>query len=190
MSEPLDKTETSGEARYELAVTAEEAGQGTARILSRQGKKLRVTIPPGVTDGATVRLANALQVTDGRPGDILIRIKVKVHEETAPGSVIEVNDGSFEEEVLHSALPVVVDFWAPWCGPCRMVAPVTEKLAGEYSGRVKFCKINVDENQLAAAKYQAMSIPLLLFFKDGRVVEKSVGAVPESQLRPKVESLL
>ena len=190
MSESSDKTETAGDARYELAVTAEEAGQGTARILSRQGKKLRVTIPPGVTDGATVRLANALQVTDGRPGDILIRIKIKVQEEAAPGSVIEVNDGSFEEEVLHSALPVVVDFWAPWCGPCRMVAPVTEKLAREYSGRVKFCKINVDENQLAASKYQAMSIPLLLFFRDGRVVEKSVGAVPESQLRPKVESLL
>jgi thioredoxin 1 len=190
LSGPLDETETSGDARYEMAMTAEEAGQGTAKILSRQGKKLRVTIPPGVTDGATVRLTNALQVTDGRPGDILIRIKVKAHAETAPGGVIEVNDGSFEEEVLHSALPVVVDFWAPWCGPCRMVAPVTEKLAREYSGRVKFCKINVDENQLAAAKYQAMSIPLLLFFRDGRVVEKSVGAVPESQLKPKVESLL
>lgn len=190
MSESSDRTETLGDVHYELAITAEERGQGAAKILSRRGKKLQVKIPPDVTDGATVRLSNALQVTDGRPGNILIHIKLKAQQETAPGSVIEVSDESFEHEVLKSDLPVVVDFWAPWCGPCRMVAPITEKLAKEYSGRVKFCKINVDENRLAANKYQAMSIPLLLFFRDGRVADKSVGAVPESQLRPKVESLL
>ncbi|MFW6149953.1 MAG: thioredoxin [Chloroflexota bacterium] len=104
--------------------------------------------------------------------------------------MLEVTDGTFESEVLESDLPVVVDFWAPWCGPCRMIAPVTEKLAREYAGRLKFCKVNVDQNPLAAQKFQAMSIPLVLFFRDGEVVDQSVGAVPESQLRSKVQALL
>ena len=104
--------------------------------------------------------------------------------------VKEIKGQDFESEVLKSDVPVVVDFWAPWCGPCRMIAPVTEKLAEEYKGKVKFCKLNVDENQQVAAKYQVMSIPLLLFFKDGQQVDSLVGAVPESMLRPRVEALL
>jgi thioredoxin 1 len=87
-------------------------------------------------------------------------------------------------------MPVIVDFWAPWCGPCRMIAPITEKLAEEYQGQVKFCKLNVDENRLAAEKYQVMSIPLLLFFRGGEVIEKIVGAVPESAVRSKIEAIL
>lgn len=104
--------------------------------------------------------------------------------------VTEVNDQSFENEVIECEIPVVVDFWAPWCGPCRMIAPVTEELSEEYADRVKFCKLNVDENPEIAQKYQVMSIPLLIFFKDGQKVDSILGAVPESMIQPKVKALL
>jgi len=104
--------------------------------------------------------------------------------------VLDLTDQNFEDEVLRSELPAVVDFWAPWCAPCRMIAPITEKLSEEYKGKVKFCKLNVDENPQTATKYQIMSIPLLIFFKDGQVVDESLGALPESMIRPKVEALL
>ena len=104
--------------------------------------------------------------------------------------VTEVSDQSFENEVIKCQTPVVVDFWAPWCGPCHMIAPVTEKLSKEYADRVKFCKLNVDENPEMVRKYNVMSIPLLLFFKDGKQVDSIVGAVPESLVKPKVEALV
>lgn len=188
MDEPVDTNQTVNSVRYELAITAEEARLGTKKILSRRSKRVEVSIPAGVIAGSTIKLTNALQLTDGHPGDILIQIKVK--DERMAARVIEVNDGNFEHEVLGCKTPVVVDFWAPWCVPCRMIAPITEKLAEEYQNRVKFCKLNVDENRLAAGKYQAMSIPLLLFFKDGKVIEQIVGAVSESAVRSKVEAVL
>ena len=188
MSESSEQSQAFTHVRYEIAITAEEARMGAKKILSRQGKKLEVSIPPGVKMGSTVKLANALQATDNHPGDILIQVKVK--EEKIAAGVIEVNDDSFEDEVLKCSLPVMVDFWAPWCGPCRMIAPITEKLAEEYEGRLKLCKLNVDENPQTASKYRVMSIPQLLFFKNGEVVDESTGAVPESVLRSKVESVL
>ena len=104
--------------------------------------------------------------------------------------VLEINDQNFENEVIKSERPVVVDFWAPWCGPCRMLAPVTEKLADSYTGKVKFCKINVDENPETSMKYGVRSIPTLIFFKGGEKKESSVGAVPENLLKPKIEALV
>ena len=104
--------------------------------------------------------------------------------------VTEVTDKSFEEEVLKSSMPVMVDLWAPWCGPCRMVAPVVEKLSGDFQGKIKFCKLNVDQNPDTAAKYHVMSIPTLLFFKDSKVVDTVIGAVPERTLKPKLDNII
>jgi thioredoxin 1 len=174
------------EVRYEMSLSPEEAGAGTKKLLNRQGKKLEVTIPPGSREGTAVRLTNALLVTDGRPGDILITVRIK----DGGTGVIEIDESSFEREVNKSSLPVVVDFWAPWCGPCRMISPIMEKLSGQYSGRLKFCKINVDENPAPAARYQAMSIPLLVFFKGGEEIDRSVGALSVGALRQKIDSIL
>ena len=104
--------------------------------------------------------------------------------------VITVTDQNFETEVLKSDVPVMIDLWAPWCGPCRMVAPVVDKLAEKYDSKVKFCRLDVDENQQTAAKYRIMSIPTLLFFKNGQVVDTVIGAVPERVLQPKIDALL
>jgi thioredoxin 1 len=103
--------------------------------------------------------------------------------------VTETTDKNFEEDVLKSNMPVVVDLWAPWCGPCRMVAPIVEKLSGDYQGKVKFYKLNIDQNPESPAKYHVMSIPTLLFFKDGKVVDTVIGAVPERTLKPKVDNI-
>jgi thioredoxin 1 len=104
--------------------------------------------------------------------------------------VMEVTDQNFEKEVLEGDLPTEVDFWAPWCGPCVRVSPIYDKLSGEYEGKFKFCKINVDENPQMAAKYQIMSIPMQMFFVGGQKVDELLGAVPESVIRSKVEDIL
>ena len=104
--------------------------------------------------------------------------------------VTDITDQNFDDEVLKSTLPVLVDIWTPWCGPCRMVEPVVDKLAEKYDQRFKFCRLNVDQNPQSATNYQIMSIPTLIFFKDGKVVDRVVGAVPASALEPKIEALL
>ncbi len=103
---------------------------------------------------------------------------------------IELNETNFEEEVLKSDVPVLVDFWANWCGPCRSIAPILEQLAEEYAGKVKICKVNVDFNQALAKQYQVMSIPNLVFFKDGKKVEQIVGFTPKPEIAKRLDALL
>jgi len=102
----------------------------------------------------------------------------------------EVTDGNFEEEVLKSDLPVLIDFWAPWCGPCRLVAPIVEELAKDYQGKLKVAKLDVDNNPGTAAKYGIFSIPTILIFKDGKVATQIVGAVPKKNFVDKLNELL
>jgi thioredoxin 1 len=102
----------------------------------------------------------------------------------------EVSDSNFDSEVLKSDTPVLVDFWAPWCGPCRMVAPIVEELADEYAGRVKFVKLNTDENAQTSMKYQIRSIPTLLVFKGGEPAGQIIGFRPKSDLKKRLDAVL
>jgi thioredoxin 1 len=101
-----------------------------------------------------------------------------------------VTDATFQKEVLESDQPTIVDFWASWCGPCRMIAPVFEELSSQYSGKVKFAKVNVDENPKIPANYGVRGIPTLIMFKEGKVVDQVVGAVPKNQLENVVKKVL
>jgi thioredoxin 1 len=103
---------------------------------------------------------------------------------------VEFTDGNFEAEVLQSDQPVLVDFWAEWCGPCRMIGPVVEEMAGEYEGKAKIGKVNVDLNPEVSVKYGIRSIPALLIFKDGQVVDQIVGAVPKTHLSKQLDAQL
>ncbi len=102
--------------------------------------------------------------------------------------VIEFTENNFDQEVLKSPVPVLVDFWAPWCGPCRMIAPVVEELASEYAGSVKVGKMNVDDSQNVAARYGVSSIPTLMIFKGGDVVERFVGVQPKARLQEALDA--
>jgi thioredoxin 1 len=103
---------------------------------------------------------------------------------------IEITDANFESEVLQSDIPVLIDFWAPWCGPCRMVAPIVEEIAKEYGGKIKVGKVNTDNNQKVAAQYGIMSIPTLMLFKDGKEIERIIGAQPKEAITSKIDALL
>ncbi|MFN3679817.1 MAG: thioredoxin [Thermosynechococcus sp.] len=105
-------------------------------------------------------------------------------------SALSVTDATFEQEVLKSDIPVLVDFWAPWCGPCRMVAPVVDEIANEYQGRVKVVKVNTDENSKVATDFGIRSIPTLMIFKDGQKVDILVGAVPKTKIQATLEQFL
>jgi thioredoxin 1 len=105
-------------------------------------------------------------------------------------TVINATDASFEKDVLGSALPVLVDFWAPWCGPCRMVGPVVEELSQEYGDRVRFVKVNTDENMDTSLAYGIQSIPTLAIFRDGKLVDGVLGAVPKKMLETLIKKYL
>ncbi|MEW6137652.1 MAG: thioredoxin [Thermodesulfobacteriota bacterium] len=96
---------------------------------------------------------------------------------------VNVTDSSFEDEILKSTIPTLVDFWAAWCGPCRTVGPIVEELATEYEGRVKVAKLNVDDNKQTPTRYGVRGIPTLMLFKDGQVVDQIVGAVPKNRIK-------
>ncbi len=101
---------------------------------------------------------------------------------------LHLSDDAFDEEVLKSDVPVLIDFWAAWCGPCRMVAPIIDELAGEYQGKAKICKLDVDNNQKTAMNYGIRSIPTILIFNGGEVVDSIVGAVPKQQIIDRLDS--
>ena len=106
------------------------------------------------------------------------------------GAVAELSQTNFDQEVLQSPTPVLVDLWAAWCGPCRMLAPVVETLAGQYAGKLKVGKVNVDDHPQVAARYGIMNIPTLLLFKGGQEVDRIVGVVPKEELARRIEKVL
>jgi len=106
------------------------------------------------------------------------------------GHEIEITDGNFETEVVQSTVPVLIDFWAPWCGPCRMVSPIVEEIASDYEGKLKVGKLNTDDNQRTAARFGIMSIPTLMIFKGGEARERIIGAQPKNAIVSKINEVL
>ncbi len=104
--------------------------------------------------------------------------------------ILEIDDITFDAEVLKSDKPVLIDFWAPWCGPCRAISPLVEQLAGEFGDKIKFVKCNVDDNPISPGKYGIRSIPTLMFFKDGNVVDQVIGIVAKSKLEEVINKIL
>ena len=108
----------------------------------------------------------------------------------ASEAIIEVSDSNFESEVVKSDVPVLVDFWAPWCGPCRAIAPIVEEISSSYEGKIKVGKMNADENQATTMKFGIRSIPTIIMFKDGEAVDQIIGAVPKGEIERVVEKSL
>ena len=108
----------------------------------------------------------------------------------AAANVTHVTDANFEQEVLNSPTPVLIDFWAPWCGPCKAIAPILDELAGEYAGRLKVVKVNVDDNPMTSSRFGVRGIPNLLIIKGGEVKQQIVGAVPKAQLVKAVDTAI
>lgn len=104
--------------------------------------------------------------------------------------ILEVSDSSFDAEVMQSEKPVLVDFWAPWCGPCKAIGPIVEELAGEFGDKVKFAKCNVDDNPVSPGKFGIKAIPTLIFFKQGKIVDQITGMVAKSKLEKSINSIL
>ncbi|HEX2905846.1 MAG TPA: thioredoxin [Phototrophicaceae bacterium] len=144
------------------------------------------------------------QADNVRPGDVRAHVAYLLDKGPLPtpaakpapppanasgGKVEHVTDANFKQKVLNSKVPVLVDFWAPWCGPCRMIAPVVEQLAKDYAGQVKMVKLNVDENPVTGGQFQVRSIPTLMIFRDGRLLERQIGANPQA-IRQLIENAL
>ena len=108
----------------------------------------------------------------------------------ASDAIIELSDSTFESEVVNSDVPVLVDFWAPWCGPCRAIAPIVEEISSSYEGKIKVGRMNVDENQSTTMKFGIRSIPTIIMFKDGEAVDQIIGAVPKGEIERVVDKSL
>ena len=123
---------------------------------------------------------------------LLLPYRHKIPKETkmASSNIVQVVDSAFDEEVMESEVPVLVDFWAPWCGPCRALSPVIEEISNDYEGSVKVGKVNVDENPQTTMKFRIRSIPTLIVFKNGEVAEQIVGAVPKSEIEKILDKTL
>jgi len=132
------------------------------------------------------------RVPGDRLGDkpICAKCRTPLMPEDFSDHPVPATDGTFADVVLSSPIPVVVDCWAPWCAPCHMVAPILDQLASEYAGRVKIVKLNVDENPMTASQYSTQSIPTLLFFAGGKLVERLIGALPRAEIERHVLALL
>jgi thioredoxin 1 len=135
-----------------------------------------------------IRLTSTIHVTIFQPTVELLKIIQKGNNFMAK-DILEIGDSNFESEVLQSVKPVLVDFWAPWCGPCRAIAPIVEELAKDFGDKVKFTKCNVDENPTTPTKYGIKSIPTLIFFKDGEVQDKIIGIVAKSRLEEMISKV-
>jgi len=135
-----------------------------------------------------IRLTSTIHVTIFQPTVELLKIIQKGNNFMAK-DILEIGDSNFESEVLQSVKPVLVDFWAPWCGPCRAIAPIVEELAKDFGDKVKFTKCNVDENPTTPTKYGIKSIPTLIFFKDGEVQDKIIGIVAKSRLEEMISTV-
>jgi thioredoxin 1 len=129
--------------------------------------------------------------TNGGPSDEAWYIRVKGKYKMADTTTVEIiTDNEFQDRVLEAESPVVVDFWAPWCGPCRMVSPIVEELSNEYSGKVRFAKMNTDDNEATATQYGIWSIPTLIIFKEGKEINRLVGFAPKEQLKRQIDRSL
>ncbi len=166
---------------------ARVSGALPALITFKDGKPL--TQASGISARVLRAHVNYLLGRGPRPAEETARHNGQSQDNVSASPVV-VTDASFAREVLASPLPVLVDLWAPWCGPCRIIGPVVERLAREYAGRLKVAKLNVDENPQTAAQFYVQSIPTLLIFRGGQVVDRIVGAAPEPVLRDRVEAAL